>query len=229
MTIVRYLKLCLPLLLLSACSASLPALAYNPAATVDTLSAAVSLSVSSADISLSGSGFLLYHRPDQLHLVVLSPFGTTMMEVFAQGERITLLYPGSSTAYVGRVDELPASGGLQGWRMMRWVMDASPATSGGFSGTIDRTAVDGRQESVSYTNGLVTVKKNLDGDQVYYSRYAVVNGAPLAAEIDLRNSRNDQVRLVLDEPEVNTPLEPSVFMPKLDGLTVLPLSALKGL
>ena len=229
MKIIRYLKMFVPLLLLSACSASLPALAYNPAVSVETLSAAVSLSISSADLNLSGSGFLVYRRPDQLHLVVLSPFGTTLMEVFARGERITLLYPGNSTAYVGHIDELPDKGGLQGWRMMRWIMDAAPSSSVGFKGTIERTGVNGRQEYVTYDNGLITTKKNGEGDQVYYSRYAVVNGAPLAAELDLRNSRNDQVRLVLEEPEVNTPLDEAAFLPMLDGITILPLSALKGL
>ena len=52
---------------------------------------------------------------------------------------------------------------------------------------------------------------------------------PFAAELDLRNSQDDRIRMVLDEPEVNAPLENSVFIPRLEGVKVLPLSQLKGL
>jgi len=228
MILLRFLKICLPLLLLSACAASLPPLTYNPAVPLETLSAAVSLSVTTAETGMSASGFLVYRRPDQLHLVVLSPFGTTLMEVFARGERVTLLYPGKSVAYVGTIDELPTSGGLQGWRMMRWIMDAVPSSDNRQSATLERSAADGRQETVTYENGLVTTKKNGDGDQVYYSGYTAINGIPLASEIDLRSSRNYQIRLLLAEPEVNSVLEEAAFLPLLDGLTVLPLSELKG-
>ena len=43
----------------------------------------------------------------------------------------------------------------------------------------------------------------------------------------MRNSREDRVRLTLDEPEVNTPLEDAAFTPRLDGFTMLPLAALR--
>jgi hypothetical protein len=151
------------------------------------------------------------------------------MEVFASGERITLLYPGKSVAYVGTIDELPTSGGLQGWRMMRWIMDAAPAPDNRLNTTLVRLAADGRQETVTYEQGLITTKKNGVGDQVYYSGYTAINGIPLATEIDLRSSRNDQIRLLLAEPEVNTMLEEAAFLPLLDGLKVLPLSEIRGL
>jgi outer membrane biogenesis lipoprotein LolB len=228
MFLIRFLKICLPLLLLSACAAALPPLTYNPAVPLETLSAAVSISITSAETGMSASGFLVYRRPDQLHLVVLSPFGTTLMEVFTRGERITLLYPGKSVAYVGTIAELPTSGGLQGWRMMRWIMDAAPSNDQRLSGTLERRAADGSQESVTYQNGLITTKKNGDGDQVYYTAYSAINGIPLASEIDLRSSNNDQIRLLLADPEVNPVLDEAAFLPLLDGLMVLPLSALKG-
>ncbi|HIJ94755.1 MAG TPA: hypothetical protein HPP94_03245 [Desulfuromonadales bacterium] len=229
MFLLRFLKICLPLLLLSACAAALPPLTYNPALALETLSAAVSISITTAETGMSASGFLVYRRPDQLHLVVLSPFGTTLMEVFARGELITLLYPGKSVAYVGTIDELPTSGGLRGWRMMRWIMDAAPSPDNRLNTTLVRLASDGSQETVSYEQGLITTKKNGVGDQVYYSGYTAINGIPLAAEIDLRSSTNDQIRLLLAEPEVNTALEEAAFLPLLDGLKVLPLSEIKGL
>ena len=70
----HFLKIIAPLLLLTACSTARPILDYNPEATLETLSAAVSMSVVTADNGMSGSGFMIYRRPDQLHLVLLSPF-----------------------------------------------------------------------------------------------------------------------------------------------------------
>lgn len=224
-----FLKIITPLLLLSACSTVHPALDYKPGATVDTLSAAISLSVTTADQGMSGSGFMVYRRPDQLHLVMLSPFGTTMIEIFSRAEQITLLYPGSSTAYVGQIADLPKKGGLQGWRLMRWVMDADPSGTAGQNGTIERTGAQGLVEKVTFENGLITKKSTKNGEQVYYSRYTVAGGVPFAAELDLRNAQDDRIRIVLDEPEVNTPLEDAVFQPRLEGIKILPLSELRGL
>ena len=226
----RLLKNLLPLLLLTACATMpTPPLVYRPGAIVETLSSAVSLSIHTTDSSMGGSGYLVYRRPDQLHLVVLSPFGTTMMEAFALGDRITLIYPTRSTAYVGRFDELPDKGGLQGWSLMRWVMDADPHADRLLSGTVERMGKLGFPEKVTYENGLVASKESTAGDRVHYGKYSAVNGVPIAAELELRNGRDDRIRIVLDEPEVNTPLDDAVFAPRLDGMTVMPLSAIQGL
>lgn len=233
MPLLRLIRNMLPLLLLGACATvPPPPLDYRSGATVETLSSAVSLSIQSAEGSMSGSGYLLFRRPDQLHLVVLSPFGTTLLEAFAMGDRITLIYPSRSTAYVGDFNELPVKGGLQGWRLMRWVMDADAAdasTEQPRSGTVERIGRLGISEKVTYENGLVTAKESADGDHVDYRGYKVVGGVPLAAELDLSNGRGDRFRIVLDEPEVNTPLDDAVFTPKLDGLTIIPLAALRGM
>lgn len=230
MPLYRLLKFLLPLLLLTSCATvAAPPVNYRPGAVVETLSSAVSLSIRTSDSSMGGSGYLVFRRPDQLHLVVLSPFGTTMMEAFAIGDRITLVYPSRSTAYVGRFDELPDKGGLQGWRLMRWVMDADPHEDYRFGGTVSRVNKLGFPEKVTYENGLVTSKESPAGDRVRYGRYSAVNGVPVAAELDLRNGRDDLIRITLDEPEINTPLEDAVLVPHLDGLTVLPLSAIQGL
>ena len=230
MSLYRLLKHLLPLLLLSSCATvAAPPVDYRPGAVVETLSSAVSLSIHTSDSSMGGNGYLVFRRPDQLHLAVLSPFGTTMMEAFALGDRITLMYPFRSTAYVGRFDELPDKGGLQGWRLMRWVMDADPHEDQRFSGAVARVNKLGFTEKVTYENGLVTSKESPAGDRVNYGRYSAVNGAPVAAELALRNGRDDRIRIILDKPEVNAPLDNAVFAPHLDGMTVLPLSAIQGL
>ena len=226
----KYFSLYLLLLLTSGCVTAPPVmLEYRSGAVVETLASSVSLSIHSSDSSMGGNGFMVFRRPDRLHLVVLSPFGTTIMEAFVTGERITLVYPSQMAAYSGRFDELPDKGGLQGWRLMRWVMDADPASDRNLNGTQERMGKLGFVEKVTFENGLITSKTSPRGDQVYYGKYSVVNGVPLAAEIDMRNAREDRVRLILDEPEVNTPVEDAAFTPRLDGMTIYPLAALKQL
>jgi hypothetical protein len=215
------------LLVISACAKNVPQLDYNPGAVVESLSAAASLSVYTGESGMSGRGYIVYRRPDKLHLIVLSPFGTTVFEAFALGERVAMLYPSQSVAYVGTVNELPEQGGLHGWRMMHWIMEADPAVNPDFSGTVTRDSKSGFKEQVVFENGLITSKTSPSGDTVYYKRYSVINGVPVASELDLRNDRNDRIRIVLDAPEVNTDIEDAAFIPRLEGMTILPLSALK--
>jgi len=179
---------------------------------------------------MSGNGFMVYRRPDQLHVVILSPFGSTFMEAFVQGDRVTLVYPSNAIAYSGPVSDLPQKNGMLGWSMMRWIMDADPsAASGVMNGTVERSGKQGGKEKVTFENGLITAKVSAAGDRVYYSNYTVINRVPLATEIDLRNAREDRVLLNLSEPEVNTPLDDAALLPRLDGMTVLPLTELKGM
>lgn len=216
--------------LFAGCAATArTALNYRPGALVETLSSPISLSIHATDSSMGGHGYLIFRRPGQARLLILSPFGTTMMEAFVADGRITLVYPGQMTAYSGRFDELPAKGGLQGWRLMSWVMDGEPPGEPSLNGSVERTARQGFKEKLTFENGLVVSKVSPEGDQVYYDKYVVINGVPVATEVDMRNGRDDRVRMTLDEPEVNTPLEADAFTPRLEGYTVLPLSAVQGL
>lgn len=218
---------CLLSLMISACAAvQKTPLVYTPGSRLETLSTAVSLSVRSSAGNVGGHGFMVYRRPDQIHLVVLSPFGTTVLEAFANGDRITLVYPSQGAAYSGRFDELPDVGGLQGWRLMRWVMDAEPSDQIGKTGSVERTLTQGGRETVTYEAGLVTAKSSTAGEQVNYRDYVVVNGVPLATDLEILNSRTDRIRLKLQEPEVNGTLDAAAFTPRLEGLNVLPFSAL---
>ena len=230
MTFYRLLRHLLPLLLLTACATiSTPPIDYSPGAVVETLSSSVSISIHATDRSIGGHGYLVFRRPDQVHLVLLSPFGATMLEAFALGEQITLVYPSRMTAYIGRFDELPEKGGLQGWRMMRWVMDSDSSNDKRLNSTVERMGKLGFTEKVTFVNGLVTSKVSPGGDQVYYDKYAVINGVPVATEVEMRNALDDRIRLTLDEPEVNTPLDAVAFTPQLDGMTILPLSEIQGI
>lgn len=216
------------LFLLSACAGQTANLAYTNGTVVETLSAAVSLSYSSGEKGMGGSGYLVYRRPDLMRLIILSPFGTTLMEIYVNGERVTIVYPGKGAAFAGRLADLPERGESAGWRQVRWVMEVDPPGTALRDGTLERVTSLGMKERVTFENGLVTAKALSNGDEARYGDFAAINGVPLATEIIMENVAGDRFRLKLNEPEVNTPFEADVFTPRLDGLTVYPLAALQG-
>ena len=224
----RCLVLLAALFLLSSCAGRLANLAYTDGAVAETLSAAVSLSFSSGERGMGGSGYLVYRRPDLMRLIVLSPFGTTLMELYVNGERITIVHPGKGSAFAGLLADLPERGESGGWRQVRWVMDVDPPGSSLRDGTLERVNGQGVRERVTFENGLVTAKALPNGDEARYGDFAVIGGVPLATEIIMENAAGDRFRLKLNEPEVNGPLEADLFTPRLDGLTVYPLAALQG-
>ena len=216
---------------LSACAtAPMPAPSVKPGKAVETLSSEVSLSVKSGDKSIGGRGYLIFKRPDRFHLAVLSPFGTTMMDVFVADDRITCLIPSKQTAYQGRISELPDRNALKGWGMMRWVVDTPPADEGDGAGTREYLASDGRKELLSYDDrGLLVSKSNEDGDRVAYGEYHDRNGVAFPACIEMANRQGDTVKIVFDEPEVNQPVEEAALIPVLEGVEVRPLADFRGL
>ncbi|HEY6007954.1 MAG TPA: outer membrane lipoprotein LolB, partial [Geobacteraceae bacterium] len=201
-----YLVLSLVAALLCACATGRPTgLIYTPGATAETLSTPVSLSFSSGDTGMAGSGYMVYQRPDRLRLVILSPFGTTLSEVLVNGDRITIIDPGKNCAYSGRLEDLPDTPELRGWRLVRWVMDADPPGSAIQEGTLERVNRLGLRERATFENGLLVSKTLGDGNEARYGGFTVVAGVPLATEIVMTNPAGDRFRITLKEPELNTP------------------------
>jgi Outer membrane lipoprotein LolB len=202
-------------------------LAYQPGAVVDTLSATASLSITKGEQGMGGNGYLLYQRPDRMRLVVLSPFGTTMMECIVNGGRITIISNSKGVAFSGTLEELPRVGEGETWRHARWVMATDPPGDFVGDGSRERTNSMGERELVAYEDGLVVSKTLDNGDMVRYRDYILVNGVPLATEIIMDSHDGGRFRIKVTEPEVNTELSPDAFVPRLDGMTVYPLAALQ--
>lgn len=207
-----FICLCIPFYL-SGC-ASTKHLTVGGDVELQTLSSSVSLTLHSAEHSMAGSGYLVYRKPDKTHIVVLSPFGTTLFEAFSLGEQIVLVYPSEKIAFVGQFNELPEKNSLKNWQFIHWVLEDAAS-----------------QNKTSHNddvieNGLVVQKNRSDGVKVYYSNRILVNGALLAHEYDLRNSKDEQLRIVLDEPQVNESLDETAFIPNLEGLKIYSLKAL---
>jgi hypothetical protein len=217
--------------LLAACSTTTPHLPLSdtlrPGAVVETLSSTVTVALRTADRNLAARGVMLYRRPDQLRLVLLSPFGTTLMEAQVKGERLTLAYPANGVAYQGLISELPAATGQRGFAMLRWVLDTDLPAGSVATGSFSRPAIRGGIEQVSLQDGLIVEKNLSSGERVRYRNYRSYDGVPLAQELQMESAEGDRIRLTLEEPEVNLSLEEQAFDVPLTGLRLLPLSQLK--
>lgn len=213
--------------LLGACAfAPKPPLVYQDGVQVDTLSATASLSISKGEQGMGSNGYLLYQRPDRMRLVVLSPFGTTVMEAIMTGDAITIVNSSKGVAYIGRMQDLPHAGEGETWRHARWVMETDPPGASIRNGSLQRVNSLGLREEVLFENGLIISKTLANGDMVRYNDYELVNGIPLATEIIVDSHDGGRFRMKISEPEVNAQLSPEAFSAHLEGLQLFPLEAL---
>lgn len=198
-----------------------------PGRALDSLSAAVGISLHSGDRSSGGRGYLVFRQPDRFRLVVLSPFGLTLMELFVDGETLTCILPSKQVAYSGRISDLPERDGLKSWGLMRWVVDMPPAA--GPALYRDHITREGVHEKVYYdARGLVIRKESESGDEVRFLDYRVVDGVALAEVIEIISAAGERVRLTFSDPEVNGTVDDGMLRPNLDGLRVLPFTEFKG-
>jgi hypothetical protein len=194
-----------------------------PGAVIETLTSSVALSVKAGDNGLSGRGYLVMSSPDRFRLVILSPFGTTLAEMFLLGDQLLYIDSPRNLAYQGGVSELPDIPALQGWRLLRWTAEpVFPETAG--QRQLVRKRAGGEWEFVHFDRqGLVT-NKSVDGDIVRYENYQSVSGVPVPAAIEITDRAGVTLRITFDEPEVNAVLDKDSFVPSLEGVKVLPLS-----
>ena len=225
----RTILLLLGALLAGCAPKAVPPLLFTPGAVVESVQSEVSLSFSSSAGSGGGRGYLVFQKPDRSHLVVLTPFGTTVMEAFTNGDRLTIVVPSKEIAYSGTFDEIPAKAGLQGWKAMRWIVEGEPAGSGEPNGELVRVNREGKRETVWYNSaGLVARKLTEDGDDVTYRDYRSVDGVPFPSTIEFQDRRGSTLKIGFDEPELNKPVAESALKPRLDGITVLSIRRLGG-
>ena len=194
---------------------------------IESLSSNASLSYTFTDKSISSSGILMFRKPDQLRVVILSPFGSVLQEVYVSGEVVTIIDPGNGIAFSGNCSDLPDKGDFSAWRYIHWVIDFNQPDYTLRDGVIARVNKFGQPEKAVYEDGLLTSKTTAEGGQVKYGKYTIVQGASLPLEIKYETVAKEKFSILLEDPEVNTPFEESTFKPNLGKFSVYPLYVLK--
>lgn len=223
----------LPLLLLpfliSGCMTVRPPaeLKFTSGAVIETLSGNVSLSYATPDRSNSGSGIIMYRKPDQIRVVILSPFGSVLQEVYLSGELVTIVDAGNGIAFRGSCNDLPDKGDFSGWRYIHWLIDIDPPEPSLSTYAVERINRFGHPEKAFFENGLLISKSTAAGGKVSYGKYTAVNGAPFPLEIIYETVAKERFTILFEDPETNVPFADGTFIPDLGKLNVYPLSSLK--
>jgi outer membrane lipoprotein-sorting protein len=202
-------------------------LKYSDGSVVESLSSNVSLSYASSERSISGSGVLMFRKPDQLRVVILSPFGSVLQEIQVHGKQVTIIDSGNGIAFKGSYLDLPEKGDFSGWRYIHWLLDIDPPDSSRGTTVIERVNRFGRQEKAVFENGLLISKTSAAAGYIRYSKYASIQGVPLPLEITYETEAQEKFIISLDDPEINQPFAEGTFIPNLIKLRVFPLSNLK--
>ncbi|WP_246399481.1 outer membrane lipoprotein LolB [Geomonas silvestris] len=213
-------------LALTACaSVQKPLTGLVPGRQLETLQSSVSLSLKAGEHGTSGRGYLVFSYPDRFHIAVLSPFGLTVLEIFSDGDRLTCIVPSRQTAYQGRASELPANGVFRSFALFKWVVahqaDPDPSQYGS-------EVLNASGDRVHYDKfGLMDRKISPGGDRADFHDYRNVSGVPFPEAIEIRTGPTS-ARIVFDEPEINTEIEPAALTPNLEGYSIRPLDEFKG-
>jgi len=227
---MRFLPfLSLLLLLINGCaSAPVPPSGPVQGVEITTLQGGVTLAMETAGGSTGGRGYLFYRKPDSFRLTILSPFGQTFLELFVAGDDVTCLLPAKKQAWRGKMSELPENLGVNIWPLLQWVVEAPRPAGPALVRTFQRA--DGTLETVYYgRDGLVQRKRNAFGDEVLYDDYHADEGIAVPWSLEVRTAAGSRLKLLLDEPEVNLPLDEELLQPSLAGMDVLPLAEFSGL
>ena len=202
-------------------------LKYDSGAVARSLSSNVSLAYASPDRGISGSGYLMCRKPDQLRVVILSPFGSVLQEVYVTGELVTIIDAGNGIAFSGTYMDLPDKGDFSAWRYIHWLLDIDPPETSRNNATIERINRFGQTEKVVFENGLLISKATDAGGFVKYGRYTAVRGVAFPLEIKYETAAKEKFSILLEDPEINVSFADGAFTPNLNKLRVYPLSSLK--
>lgn len=224
-----YLSILLITFLFYGCSSIKPPaeLSYNANLYISSVSSNASLAYKSPLKTISGSGILMYKKPDQVRMVVLSPFGSVLQEVFVLGEIITIIDTGNGNAFVGNYNDLPANGDLSAWRYIHWLIEIDGPEPSGSSYLTNRINRFGEMEEAAFEKGLLVSKSTIRAGKVKYNSYISVAGIAVPSEIVYETNAKEEFTIKLNEPEVNGELIATTFVPNLNKYNTYPLSVLK--
>lgn len=193
----------------------------------DTLAADLTLAYRASEKHLAGRGMLVYKRPDKMHLVILSPLGTKIMEALVEGDHLTLVYPVDRVAFKGTIKQLPQAAGQQAWGLLQWIMDTELPMGTAADAVLTRRTERGEEETLMVKHGLLIEKRNGSGDRVRYGEFKQIQGQQLATELQVETRDGDRLKLGFIDPELNLELGSNSFEAGVDGMRLMPLSELR--
>ena len=222
-----YLLLLVPFF--SGCTTARPKVdvTYTDGSVAESFSSNVSLSYVISNQSISGSGVLMFRKPDQIRAVILSPFGSVLQEVYVHGEQLSIIDAGNSTAFYGSYMDLPGKGPFSGWRNIHWLFDVDPPDASRRFAAFERINKYGHQEKAVFENGLLVSKTTVEGDFVSYGKYSTVKGVAFPLEIIYKTIENEKFTILFEEPEINVSFADGAFSVDLSKYRVYPLSVLR--
>lgn len=216
-------------LVLSGCQSLRPhtEIPFINGAIAESLSSNASVSFVSSGKSASGNGFFMYRKPDQMRMVVLSPFGSVLQEVYVSGEAVTIVDTGNGIAFSGSYRDLPEKGDLTAWRYVNWLIDVDPPDVTRGTAVVERVNKFGEPEKAHFENGMLISKSTAAAGFVHYDRYTAVQGVVFPLEIMYETSAKEKFIIRLEDPELNGSFADGAFTPNLSKLRVYPLSVLQ--
>jgi outer membrane lipoprotein-sorting protein len=203
---------------------------FRLGATLETVAAMVTISVKTPQINTGGHGYMVYQRPDRFHLAVLTPFGTTAMEIYSSNDRLTIVIPSKGEAYTGAFDEIQGDSPLRGWRMLRLMAVDEPLFDPAKQGTVEKSRkASGEITSFFDGTGLLVQEKFSSGEEVFFRNYQSEEGVPFPSAIEFIDRSGSRVKITFDDPEINKPVDNAALIPNLEGMSLLPLASFKGI
>lgn len=169
----------------------------------------------------------MFQKPDHVRVVILTPFGTILQEVYMHGEQVTIVDPGNAIAFSGRYEDLPDKGDFSGWRFIYWLIDIDAPDSQRGTVAIERTNRFNQVETAFFDSGVLISKRRADGGFVSYNRYTAVQGAVFPFEITYNTAAKETFSVIFEDPEINVLMSEKSFLPDLKNIRILPLSSLK--
>jgi outer membrane lipoprotein-sorting protein len=200
---------------------------FTSNASIDSLSSNASVKFKSTARSISGGGYIMFKKPDQIRLVIQSPFGSVLQEIFVSGDQVTIVDTGNGIAFIGAKRDLPETGDFSSWRFIQWIIDIYPPDLSRGNAIIDGINMFGQQEKATFEKGLLISKCTDEGGIVRYGKYSTVQGVALPFEIRYETAAKELFTIELEDPDVNIPIAEDSFRPNLSKYHQYPLSSLK--
>jgi len=214
---------------------------YESSARVISVQGLAKVKVHSPENSLSGTQVILAEKPDRLRAETLSPFGSPLLLLAADGENLGVLLPSQNLFYTGaaspanlgrfvriplRLSDLVSVLLYQPPTINALSEDAFELQEGGW--LLIRNGSSRRQELTFNHERQLVEMRYYDSDKlllkITYSNFSEAgNRFPLLFGIELPEQETT-ASLEFSDPEINGKLRPGIFqLTAPEGVTVIPL------